>query len=35
MIYKYILLIMFLNKPELIFIAQLNGLKYCYVTVAI
>ena len=36
MIYKHILLITFLNKPVLIFFCtQLNGLKYCDVTVTI
>ena len=32
MICKYILLITFLNEPELDFFAQLNGFKYCYVS---
>ena len=35
MICKHILLISFLNEPELIFCAQLNGFKYCYITVTI
>ena len=32
MICKYILLITFLNKPELIFCTELNGFKYFYLT---
>ena len=30
MICEHILLITFFNKPELIFLPQLNGFKYCY-----
>ena len=32
MIYKHILLIIYLNEPELIFYSQLNGFKYFYQT---
>ena len=35
MICKHILLIKFLNEPELIFGTQLNGSKYCYVSLTI
>ena len=31
---KHILLIIFLDKPELFFRTKLNGFKYCYETVA-
>ena len=35
MIGKHICEITFLNEPELIFCAKLNGFKYCYETVKI
>ena len=35
MICKHILLITFLNEPELFFYTQLNDFKYCFITVTI
>ena len=35
MIYKYILLITFLNEADLIFFTQMNGFKYRYLTLMI
>ena len=35
MIYTHILLVTYLNEPEVIFSAHLNGFKYCYASVPI
>ena len=35
MICKHILLIKFLNEPEIFFCLQLNGFMFCYITVVI